>query len=314
MQHIEDAGIHSGDSACVVPPYLLRDEDIEEMRSQTRKLAEAIGVRGLINVQFAVHEGDVYVLEVNPRASRTVPFISKAIGIPLARVAARVLAGRSLDALDIPEQPLLLDVAVKEAVLPFDKFPEADPQLGPEMRSTGEVMGLADSLGLAFAKAQRSAGSSLPLEGTVGITVHDRDKPSVTPIARRFHELGFEIRATEGTARHLRARGVPCETALKIHEGRPNLLDLLLSGELQLLINTPLGKHAQYDDYEIRRAAVARGIPYTTTLSAASAAADAIIALRSRKLTVCSLQERERVRLAAIEAGPGMPVRAESRA
>ncbi|MEE9577269.1 MAG: carbamoyl-phosphate synthase large subunit, partial [Gemmatimonadota bacterium] len=313
MQHIEDAGIHSGDSACVVPPYLLRDEDIEEMRSQTRKLAEAIGVRGLINVQFAVHEGDVYVLEVNPRASRTVPFISKAIGIPLARVAARVLAGRSLDALDIPEQPLLLDVAVKEAVLPFDKFPEADPQLGPEMRSTGEVMGLADSLGLAFAKAQRSAGSSLPLEGTVGITVHDRDKPSVTPIARRFHELGFEIRATEGTARHLRARGVPCETALKIHEGRPNLLDLLLSGELQLLINTPLGKHAQYDDYEIRRAAVARGIPYTTTLSAASAAADAIIALRSRKLTVCSLQERERVRLAAIETGPGMPVGAESR-
>ncbi|MCZ6824160.1 MAG: carbamoyl-phosphate synthase large subunit [Gemmatimonadetes bacterium] len=301
MQHIEDAGIHSGDSACVVPPYLLRDEDIEEMRSQTRELAEALGVRGLINVQFAVYEGDVYVLEVNPRASRTVPFISKAIGIPLARVAARVLAGRSLDSLNIPEQPLLLDVAVKEAVLPFDKFPEADPQLGPEMRSTGEVMGLADSLGLAFAKAQRSAGSSLPLEGTVGITVHDRDKPGVTPIARRFHELGFEIRATEGTARYLRARGVPCETALKIHEGRPNLLDLLLSGELQLLINTPLGKHAQYDDYEIRRAAVARGIPYTTTLSAASAAADAIIALRSRKLAVCSLQERERARLAAIE-------------
>ena len=314
MQHIEDAGIHSGDSACVVPPYLLRDEDIEKMRSQTRELAEALGVRGLINVQFAVHEGDVYVLEVNPRASRTVPFISKAIGIPLARVAARVLAGHSLDALNIPERPLLLDVAVKEAVLPFDKFPEADPQLGPEMRSTGEVMGLADSLGLAFAKAQRSAGSSLPLEGTVGITVHDRDKPSATPIARRFHELGFEIRATEGTARYLRERGVPCETALKIHEGRPNLLDLLLSGELQLLINTPLGKHAQYDDYEIRRAAVARGIPYTTTLSAASAAADAIIALRSRKLAVCSLQERERARLAAIETGrPGMPVEGADR-
>jgi carbamoyl-phosphate synthase large subunit len=307
MQHIEDAGIHSGDSACVVPPYLLRDEDIDEMRNETRKLADALGVRGLINVQFAVYEGDVYVLEVNPRASRTVPFISKAIGIPLARVAARVLAGRRLDSLNLPEQPLPSDVAVKEAVLPFDKFPEADPQLGPEMRSTGEVMGLADSLGLAFAKAQRSAGSSLPLEGTVGITVHDRDKPSVTPIARRFHELGFEIRATEGTARYFRARGVPCETALKIHEGRPNLLDLLLSGELQLLINTPLGKHAQYDDYEIRRAAVARGIPYTTTLSAASAAADAIIALRSRKLVVCSLQERERGRLAAVVTAPGMP-------
>ncbi|MEE8594864.1 MAG: carbamoyl phosphate synthase large subunit, partial [Gemmatimonadota bacterium] len=198
--------------------------------------------------------------------------------------------------LDLPEQPVLLDMAVKEAVLPFDKFPEADPQLGPEMRSTGEVMGLADSFGLAFAKAQLSAGSSLPISGTVAITVHDRDKPMVTPIARRFHEMGFEVRATEGTADYLGARGIPCGAALKLHEGRPNLLDLLLSGELQLLINTPLGKHAQHDDYEIRRAAVARGVPYTTTLSAASAAADAITALRSRALGVCSLQDREKRR------------------
>jgi carbamoyl-phosphate synthase large subunit len=296
MQHIEEAGIHSGDSACVVPPYLLRDEDIERMRRHTRELAEALDVRGLINVQYAVFEGDVYVLEVNPRASRTVPFISKAIGVPLARVAARVLAGRRLDDLDIPERPVLLDVAVKEAVLPFDKFPEADPQLGPEMRSTGEVMGLADSFGLAFAKAQLSAGSSLPISGTLAITVHDRDKPMVTPIARRFHELGFEVRATEGTAGYLGARGIPCGAALKLHEGRPNLLDLLLSGELHLLINTPLGKHAQHDDYEIRRAAVARGVPYTTTLSAASAAADAITALRSRALSACSLQDREKRR------------------
>ncbi len=296
MQHIEDAGIHSGDSACVVPPYLLRDEDIETMRRHTRELAEALDVRGLINVQYAVFEDDVYVIEVNPRASRTVPFISKAIGVPLARVAARVLAGRRLDDLDLPERPVLLDMAVKEAVLPFDKFPEADPQLGPEMRSTGEVMGLADSFGLAFAKAQLSAGSSLPVSGTLAITVHDRDKPMVTPIARRFHELGFEVRATEGTAGYLGARGIPCGTALKLHEGRPNLLDLLLSGELQLLINTPLGKHAQHDDYEIRRAAVARGVPYTTTLSAASAAADAITALRSRTLSVCSLQDREKRR------------------
>jgi len=296
MQHIEEAGIHSGDSACVVPPYLLRDEDIERMRRHTRELAEALDVRGLINVQYAVFEGDVYVLEVNPRASRTVPFISKAIGVPLARIAARVLAGRRLDDLDLPERPVLLDVAVKEAVLPFDKFPEADPQLGPEMRSTGEVMGLADSFGLAFAKAQLAAGSSLPIAGTLAITVHDRDKPMVTPIARRFHELGFEVRATEGTAGYLGARGIPCGAALKLHEGRPNLLDLLLSGELQLLINTPLGKHAQHDDYEIRRAAVARGVPYTTTLSAASAAADAITALRSRALSVCSLQDREKRR------------------
>jgi carbamoyl-phosphate synthase large subunit len=209
-----------------------------------------------------------------------------------------------LDELDLPEEPLLMDVAVKEAVLPFDKFPEADPQLGPEMRSTGEVMGLADSFGLAFAKAQLSAGAALPIEGTLAITVHDRDKPTVTPIARRFHELGFVVRATEGTAHYLGARGIPCGPALKLHEGRPNLLDLLLSGELHLLINTPLGKHAQLDDYEIRRAAVARSIPYTTTLSAASAAADAITALRSRGLEVCSLQEREARRDAArAEAG-----------
>jgi carbamoyl-phosphate synthase large subunit len=296
MQHIEEAGVHSGDSACVVPPYLLRDEDIERMRRHTRELAEALDVRGLINVQYAVFEDDVYVLEVNPRASRTVPFISKAIGVPLARVAARVLAGRRLDDLNLPDRPVLLDMAVKEAVLPFDKFPEADPQLGPEMRSTGEVMGIADSFGLAFAKAQLSAGSSLPISGTLAITVHDRDKPNVTPIARRFHELGFEVRATEGTADYLGARGIPCGAALKLHEGRPNLLDLLLSGDLQLLINTPLGKHAQHDDYEIRRAAVARGVPYTTTLSAASAAADAITALRSRALSVCSLQDREKRR------------------
>ena len=299
MQHIEEAGIHSGDSACVLPPYLLRDEHIEEMERHTRVLAEALGVRGLLNVQYAVYEGEVYVLEVNPRASRTVPFLSKAIGIPLARVAARVLAGHPLDRLGLPDQPQLMDVCVKEAVLPFDKFPEADPQLGPEMRSTGEVMGVADSFGLAFAKAQLSAGSSLPVKGTIAITVHDRDKPTVTPIARRFHELGFEVRATEGTAMYLGARGIPCGAALKLHEGRPNLMDLLLSGDLHLLINTPLGKHAQLDDYRIRRAAVARGVPYTTTLSAASAAADAITALRSRRLEVCSLQDRERRRAAA---------------
>ncbi len=303
MQHIEEAGVHSGDSACVVPPYLLRDEDISEMRRHTKDLAEALGIRGLINVQYAVYEGQVYVLEVNPRASRTVPFISKAIGTPLARVAARVLAGRSLDDLALPERSGLLDVAVKEAVLPFDKFPEADPQLGPEMRSTGEVMGLADSFGLAFAKAQLSAGSALPVEGTIAVTVHDRDKPTVTPIARRFHELGFDVRATEGTANYLRARGIPCGATLKLHEGRPNLLDLLVSGELQLLVNTPLGKHAQHDDYEIRRAAVARGVPYTTTLSAASAAADAITALKSRRLQVCSLQDRELRRAESADEG-----------
>ncbi|MCL7976159.1 MAG: carbamoyl-phosphate synthase large subunit [marine benthic group bacterium] len=292
MQHIEEAGIHSGDSACVLPPYLLRDDHIAQMRRHTREFAEALGVVGLMNVQYAVHGGRVYVIEVNPRASRTVPFVSKATGVPLARVAARVLLGEKLEAMDLPDDLPLLNVAVKEAVFPFNKFPDADPLLGPEMRSTGEVMGFAESFGLAFAKAQIAADGSLPLEGTVVVTVHDRDKPAVTPIIRRMHELGFEIAATTGTAEYLRRRGVPCEAVFKVHEGRPHILDRLLSGEIQLLVNTPLGKDAQIDDYMIRQAAISRGVPYTTTLSAASAAADAIIALRSRKLSVSSLQER----------------------
>ena len=292
MQHIEEAGIHSGDSACVVPPYLLSDEHVKTMKEHTRAFARALGVEGLLNVQYAVHEGQVYVLEVNPRASRTVPFISKATGVPLARIAARVMVGANLDELDLPDEPVVKGVAVKEAVFPFDKIPDADPLLGPEMRSTGEVMGLSESFGGAFAKAQISAGGALPTEGAVVVTVHDRDKPTAVPIVRRLHELGFEIRATEGTARHLRGRGIPCETVLKVHQGRPNLLDQLRSGEIALLVNTPLGKHAQQDDYMIRRAAIARGVPYTTTLSAASAAADAIIALRNRRFSVESLQSR----------------------
>ena len=293
MEHIEEAGIHSGDSACVLPPYLLRDVDMEAMRRFTRDFARALDVRGLINVQFAVHEKTVYVLEVNPRASRTVPFVSKATGIPLARVAARVLAGVKLADLALGDELVPHQVSVKEAVLPFDKIPDADTVLGPEMRSTGEVMGYADSFGLAFAKSQISVYQGLPTEGAVAITVHDQDKPNMVPVARRFHELGFTVLATEGTARYLRGRGVPCERILKVHEGRPNLLDRIVSGEVQLLLNTPLGKHAQYDDYMIRRAAVSRRVPYTTTLSAASAAADAIIALRHRRHTVHSLQARD---------------------
>jgi carbamoyl-phosphate synthase large subunit len=232
-----------------------------------------------------------------------VPFVSKATGIPLARIAARTLMGETLDDLGMPDDLQVREVAVKEAVFPFNKIPDADPLLGPEMRSTGEVMGHADSFGLAFAKAQIAADGSLPLEGTVVVTVHDRDKPKATPIIRRLHELGFDIRATAGTAKYLRSRGVPCETVLKVHEGRPHIIDLLLSGKIQLLVNTPLGKHAQQDDYMIRRTAIARGIPYTTTLSAASAASDAIIALRSRRLTVTSIQERS----AGLEAENRVP-------
>src|SRR5512145_1508181 len=291
MQHIEDAGIHSGDSACVLPPYLITEEQVEEMRRHTRAFAERLGVVGLLNVQFAIRDGIVYVLEVNPRGSRTVPFVSKTTGVPLAKLAAAVMVGKTLDELGLVDDVAPPYVAVKEAVFPFGKFAGVDLLLGPEMRSTGEVMGVADSFGMAFAKAQAAADGSLPLEGSVFITVNDRDKSNVVPIARRFHELGFRIRATEGTSRYLRAKGVPAERVLKVHEGRPNALDLIVSGEIHLLINTPLGKLTQQDDYTIRRAALQHRVPYTTTLSAASAACDAIIALRSRRLEVRSLQE-----------------------
>ncbi|PYO59331.1 MAG: carbamoyl-phosphate synthase large subunit, partial [Gemmatimonadetes bacterium] len=291
MQHIEDAGVHSGDSACVLPPYLIGDRQVDEMRRYTKAFAEALGVVGLINVQYAIKDGVVYVLEVNPRGSRTVPFVSKATGVSLAKLAAAVMTGHTLDELGVPDDLPLPGVAVKEAVFPFTKLPGVDTILGPEMRSTGEVMGLADSFGMAFAKAQIAADGSLPLAGGIFVTVNDSDKPTVLPIARRFHELGFRLTATEGTARYLRARGVPAERVAKVHEGRPNAIDLIVSGDVQLLINTPLGKFTQADDYAIRRAALMHRVPYTTTMSAASAACDAIIALRSRTGSVRSLQE-----------------------
>jgi carbamoyl-phosphate synthase large subunit len=291
MQHIEDAGIHSGDSACVLPPYLITERDIQTMREQTVSLAKALGVVGLINVQYAIKDRVVYVLEVNPRGSRTIPFVSKAIGVPLASLAARVMLGETLESLEFTEEIAPPFVSVKEAVFPFSKFPGTDPVLGPEMRSTGEVMGIADSFGGAFAKSQIAASNKLPLSGAVLITVNDPDKPTVTPIARRFHEMGFEILATSGTSRYLRGRGVPSKPVLKVHEGRPNCHDLLVNGQVQLLINTPLGKHSQIDDYRLRQGAIVHHVSYTTTMSAASAASDAILALRSRAPSVRSLQE-----------------------
>jgi carbamoyl-phosphate synthase large subunit len=291
MQHIEDAGIHSGDSACVLPPYLITEPQVEEMRRHTRAFAERLGVVGLLNVQYAIKNGIVYVLEVNPRASRTVPFVSKTTGVPLAGLAAAVMTGATLDDLGLHDDVLQPYVAVKEAVFPFSKLQGVDLILGPEMRSTGEVMGIADSFGMAFAKAQISADGALPLEGAIFVTVNDHDKGNVVPIARRFHALGFRVLGTEGTARYLRARGIPTGRVPKVHEGRPNAIDLLLSGQIQLLINTPLGKLSQQDDYAIRRAALQHRVPYTTTLSGASAACDAIIALRSRAGEVRSLQE-----------------------
>jgi carbamoyl-phosphate synthase large subunit len=291
MQHIEDAGIHSGDSACVLPPYLVGAEDMQAMREQTVSLALALGVVGLINVQYAIKNGVVYVLEVNPRASRTIPFVSKAIGVPLASLAARVMAGETQDDVGLLEEVVPPYVSVKEAVFPFNKFPGTDPVLGPEMRSTGEVMGISDSFGAAFAKSQLAASNGLPLEGVVLITVTDSDKPTVTPIARRFHEMGFRVVATAGTAAYLRARGIPADRIFKVHEGRPNCLDMIVNRDAKLLINTPLGKHAQVDDYLLRQAAIVNRVSYTTTMSAANAASDAILSLRSRKPTVRCLQE-----------------------
>ncbi|HIL90807.1 MAG TPA: carbamoyl-phosphate synthase large subunit [Gemmatimonadetes bacterium] len=291
MQHIEDAGVHSGDSACVLPPYLLSGAVLEEIRELTRKFALELGVVGLLNVQYAIKDEVVYVLEVNPRASRTVPFVSKATGVPLARLAARVMAGEKLVDLGIQEEPPVPGVAVKEAAFPFNRF-DVDVLLGPEMRSTGEVMGFDDSFGMAFAKAQISAGNPLPEEGVLIVTVNDSDKETVTPILRRFRDLGFEIMATQGTKDYLERLGVPAERVYKVNEGQPNIVDHIITGDVVLLINTPLGKKSQYDDYAIRRAAITHKLPYLTTMSATSAACDAIIALKSRQREVRSVQER----------------------
>jgi carbamoyl-phosphate synthase large subunit len=306
MQHIEDAGVHSGDSACVLPPYRLGPEELDRIRELTRAFALELGVIGLLNVQYAIRDGYVYVLEVNPRASRTVPFVSKATGVPLARLAARIMAGEKLKDLGVPEEPPVPGIAVKEAVLPFTRF-DVDILLGPEMRSTGEVMGFDDSLGMAYAKAQAGAMNVLPKDGgTLAVTVNDRDKATVTPILRRFHDLGFRIVATGGTHDYITRLGIPAEFIFKVGEGRPHIVDAIVSGEVDLLINTPLGKKSQYDDYALRRAAITYGVPYLTTMSATNAACDAIIALRSVKPQVRSLQEwmvrGERARAAAVGA------------
>ena len=291
MQHIEDAGVHSGDSACVLPPYMLSPEALEEIRDLTRKFALELGVVGLMNVQYAIKNDVVYVLEVNPRASRTVPFVSKATGVPLARLASRVMAGERLADLNVPEEPPVPGVAVKEAAFPFTRF-DVDVLLGPEMRSTGEVMGIDDSFGMAFAKAQVSAGNVLPESGKVIVTVNENDRQTVAPMLRRLRDLGFELMATRGTRADLARLGVPAELVYKVGEGRPNIVDHIVTHDIALLINTPLGKKSQYDDYAMRRAAITYGVPYLTTMSATSAAVDALIALKARRREVRSIQER----------------------
>jgi carbamoyl-phosphate synthase large subunit len=291
MQHVEEAGIHSGDSACVLPPHTLGEEMLTLLRLQTEGIAKALGVVGLLNVQFAIHDDVLYVIEANPRASRTVPFVSKAIGLPVAKLACRVLLGERLADLDLPPDTSNGHVCVKEVVLPFDRFAGADSLLGPEMRSTGEVMGIARDFPTAFAKAQAAAGSTLPNHGRVFLTVADGDKPAATGIATVLHDLGFEIIATRGTARAMRRMGIPAETINKIGEGSPHVVDWIERGEVDLVINTPVGTGARADGYEIRSAAIARGIPCITTMAGGMAAARAIAAARRGEPEVLSLQE-----------------------
>jgi carbamoyl-phosphate synthase large subunit len=297
MQHVEEAGIHSGDSACVLPPHALGEEMLRQIREQTTGVARALGVVGLLNVQFAIHGDDgLHVIEANPRASRTVPFVSKAIGLPLAKLACRIMLGERIGELGLPAEPSLSHVCVKEAVLPFNRFAGADSLLGPEMRSTGEVMGIAADFPTAFAKAQAAAGAKLPSHGTVFITVADGDKPAATGIATQLHDLGFEIIATRGTAQSIRKMGVPAEQINKIGEGSPHVVDWIERGAVDLVINTPVGTGARADGYEIRSAAVARGIPCVTTMTGGMAAARAIAAARRGEPEVISLQELHRDR------------------
>src|SRR5580704_7334353 len=301
MQHVEEAGIHSGDSACVLPPHTLGPEMLAQIRAQTEGIANALEVVGLLNVQFAIRQDTLYVIEANPRASRTVPFVSKAIGLPVAKLACRVLLGERLADLDLPPDTSNGHVCVKEVVLPFDRFAGADSLLGPEMRSTGEVMGIARDFPTAFAKAQAAAGSQLPNAGRVFITVADGDKPAATGIATILHDLGFEIVATRGTAQAIRKMGIPAETINKIGEGSPHVVDWIERGEVDLVINTPVGTGARADGWEIRSAAIARGIPCVTTMTGGMAAARAIAAARRGEPEVLSLQEIHHLRASEVK-------------
>jgi carbamoyl-phosphate synthase large subunit len=294
MQHIEEAGIHSGDSSCVLPPIMITEQQLGEIRDITRRIALELRVVGLMNVQFAIKDDVVYVLEVNPRASRTVPFVSKATGVPMAKVAAQVMGGRSLRSLGVTEDLTVDYYFVKSPVFPFNKFPGVDTILGPEMKSTGEVMGSGSTFGEAFLKAQEAAGLRLPSSGTVFISVNDRDKVKALDIARQFVRLGFSIVATRGTAAYLNKHGVAAEQVFKVNEGRPNAVDLIKSGKIQLVVNTPLGKESFFDDKSIRRNAIQYNIPAITTLSAALATLGAIEALMNgtgKSISVMSLQE-----------------------
>jgi carbamoyl-phosphate synthase large subunit len=289
LQHIEEAGVHSGDSACAIPPHSLEPAVVREIERQTRELALALKVLGLMNVQFAVQNGEVYLIEVNPRASRTVPFVAKAIGVPVAKIAARVMAGEKLA--NLGEIPRAIDyVAVKESVFPFARFPGTDPVLGPEMKSTGEVMGIDRDFDIAFAKALTGAGMILPDGGTAFVSVKDADKDNIVPAVEKLIELGFSIIATGGTAAYLQGKGLPVEVVNKVAQGRPHIVDRLLDGDVGLVFNTTEGWQSLKDSHSIRATALAKKVPYFTTAAASLAAARSIEAVRGHALEVASLQ------------------------
>jgi len=294
MQHIEEAGIHSGDSTTVIPPYIISQRDQDRVRRRTVELAKALNVIGLMNVQYAIAFGELYVLEVNPRASRTVPYVSKATGVPFAKIAAKVMAGMTLRELGLTSEPRVEEYFVKAPVFPFGRFPREDTVLGPEMKSTGEVMGSAPTFGEAYAKALLGAGVALPLSGTAFISVNDNDKrPVIVQLARELSALGFRIIATSGTREFLENNGVEAGLAWKVHENeRPNIVDRLINGEVNLVINTPLGRKSFYDDTYIRRYALQHTIPCITTLSAATAAVEGIRSLRDGGMTIATIQEQ----------------------
>lgn len=294
MEHIEEAGIHSGDSACCIPPYTIGEELLEKIEGYTASLAKALNVRGLINIQFAVKDESVYVLEVNPRASRTTPFVSKSIGEPLAKIAAKVMVGKTLKEMGYRKQVKIKHTSIKEVVLPFSKFPEVDTVLGPEMRSTGEVMGINNNFGKAFAKAQLAAGQNLPQKGKIFISVCNRDKRAVIFVAQRLKDLGFEIVSTKGTAETLKKSGLEVQRILKVSEGSPNIIDSIKDGEIGLVINTPWGKSPRSDEYYIRTTTATYGVPLITTIAGAQVAIQGIEALQKRRMTVKPIQEYHR--------------------
>jgi len=301
QEHIEEAGIHSGDSSCALPPVRIAEEHLETMRHYTRRLANALSVVGLMNIQFAIKDDRVYVLEVNPRASRTVPFVSKATGVPLARIGALVMAGRKLKDFDVPADLTVDRFYIKSPVFPFAKFPGVDPILSPEMHSTGEVMGIGESFGEAYAKAMTAAGLELPESGTAFISVNEADKGQAVLLARRLSRLGFDLMATIGTAARLREVGLECATVFKVNEGRPNIADHIKQGEIALVINTPLGRSSHYDEQAIRRAALQYNVPCVTTMTGAHALVEALGSRANQKESeVHALQELHAVSATAL--------------